>query len=327
MDEKEKELLEALEDNKSEEVKAEAEYNSDIDTFTEGAVQKIPEEFNSAYQGTPCADTEKKTAVIQKPVIITAICFLVTALIVIGTVLIYTALTKPKLVLKDGKDGTVYAWQLLEYNGDDYSEKHIYAQFFEDDTVNFYENGIKFFGKYTTEENDEGEKVLKSDFYIFGMSGGEGVISEDSDKDNMTITFGEITIKFEKTELPQISLDPDDITHASADEAGLTEVSVDEKILGTWKEIMDEYYIQMGYSPMKYTFNSDGTGVMGYDYTYNESYGYGYGMDFGFKYTVKDNNIFLTVKYFDGNIKDMEMQYGLNGGNLVISGVGFEKVN
>ncbi len=327
MDEKEKELLEALEDNKSEEVKAEAEYNSDIDMCTEDAVQKIPEEFNSTYQGTPCADTEKKTAVIQKPVIITAICFLVTALIVIGTVLIYTALTKPKLVLKDGKDGAVYAWQLLEYNGDDYSDKHIYAQFLEDDTVHFYENGIKFYGKYTTEENDEGEKVLKSDFYIFGMSGGEGVISEDSDKDNMTITFGEITIKFEKTELPQISLDPDDITHASADEAGLTEVSVDEKILGTWKEIMDEYYIQMGYSPMKYTFNSDGTGVMGYDYTYNENYGYGYGMDFGFKYTVKDNNIFLTVKYFDGNVKDMEMQYGLNGGNLVISGVGFEKVN
>ena len=289
------------------------------------------EEAGSEFELVEVQNSAKKTCVVQKPVIITALCFLLTALIVVGTVLIYNAFSKPRLVFKDRKDGIEYAWQLLEYNGDDYSEKNIYAEFTEDGDVNFYENGIRFYGKYTTEENDEGQQILKSDFYIFGMSGGEGIISDDSDRDNMTITFSgtdkEIIIKLKKSELPKINLEPENITHASADEVGLDGVVTDEKILGTWKELMDEYYLAMGYTPMKCTFNSDGTGAMGYDYTFNESYNYGYGMEFGFKYTIKDNTVYLTSKYFDGETKDMILPYGLSGGNLVLGGVGYEKAD
>lgn len=331
MDEKEKELLEALEDNKSEEVKAEAEYNSDIDTCTEGAVQKIPEEFNSAYQGTPCADTEKKTVVIQKPVIITAICFLVTALIVIGTVLIYTALTKPKLVLKDGKDGTVYAWQLIEYAGEDFSAKHMYARFLDDTNIEFYVNGDRYYGKYSLEETEEGEQIFKTDFYAFYsfgiMATDESVLTQDKEEDTMTITCGDILMKFKKNELPQISLDPENITHASADEVSLTELCIDENLLGSWEEMVDENYIQMGYIPTKITFGSDGICKMGYDYFYSETYGYGFGMEISYKYTVKDNIIYLTTEKYNGETVDNTITYGMNRGNLILNGVGFEKVN
>lgn len=322
MDDKEKELFELTAD-----VDTEVETAS-LESLSDSADEKIEDNSNETM-AVPFEETQqnaKRKPLIQTPILIAGLCFLVTALIVIGTILIYTALNKPNLIIKDGKDGTVYAWRVMEYAGQDYSDQQIFAQFAKDDNVYFYENGIKFYGKYTTEENDEGKNVLKSDFYIFGRSGGEGVISDDSNKENMTITFSDdIVLKLKKQELPKITLDPNTMNYASADEVGLTELNVDEKILGTWTELMDEYYIAMGYSPRKYVFNSDGTGSIGYDYTYNETYGYGYGMELGFKYTVKDNVIYVYAEFFDGKTDEMTLEYGINGSTLVLAGVGFEK--
>ena len=159
MDDKEKELFELTVDVDTEVETASLESSSD------SAEERIEDNSNETM-AVPFEETQqdsKRKPLIQTPILITGLCFLITALIVIGTILIYTALNKPNLIIKDGKDGTVYAWRVMEYAGQDYSDQQIYAQFAKDDNVYFYENGIKFYGKYTTEENDEGKNVVKSD--------------------------------------------------------------------------------------------------------------------------------------------------------------------
>lgn len=242
-----------------------------------------------------------KKPFIQKPIIIATVAFLVTAILVSSVVLVYNAFFKPGIngayVLSDAPDSGTY------------------FVFDRDGNVSMDGGGVRYFGTYTMEKVD-GVDVITSDFYFIASYGGQAQVTYSDNKEVMTLTFAAGALEFVKTKLPEHEIEPENITHASADELGITELNVVDGVVGSWNE---ELY-------GTYTFNSDGTGSYLSDYTFSEYMGYGLGMEYKFKYTIYEDNILITLDYYGGQKEDGTFSYYLDKGNLVLDGVGYAKV-
>ena len=271
------------------------------------------------------AEPAKEPALIQKPILVAALAFLLTAVIILGTMFVYKALTKPVLYGTWSQEG--------DYNG------NMFLKFEPDGKVALDMGGFERYGTYTLEEI-QGYDVIHTDFYELALISKDIVATYSEDKNTMNLYFlyegTDLTtidlettsldyvamgsIAFQRGEAPLLNIDPNNITHASADEFGITALSIDDSILGSWKlEIMGT---QGKYET--YTFNSDGTGSRDADYVYYETYACGLGETSNFKYTVSDGNILITYDYYDGTTGDQVLKYELSKGNLVIDGVGYE---
>ncbi len=242
-----------------------------------------------------------KKPFVQKPIIIATVAFLITAILVSSVVLVYNAFFKP------GING---AYVLAEA-----PDSGTYFVFDKDGNVSMNGGGIRYFGTYEMEKID-GVDVIKSDFYFIASYGGQATVTYSDNKQVMTMTFAAGALEFIKTKLPEHEIEPENITHASADELGITELNVVDGIVGTWKEEMYGTY----------TFNADGTGSYLSDYTFSEYMGYGLGMEYKFKYTVYEDEILITLDYYGGQKEDGLFHYYLDKGNLVLDGVGYAKV-
>ncbi len=314
------------------------------------AVDENPECTCTDYSCADCKNSEiceeavsfeeqqvpKKKANIVAPIIIAAIAFAMVAVIVFGGIWLYNAFF-----------GTSLKGVWVE---EGYDDSGIYFDFDGDGNVYLRGGGISYYGTYETATYDVNKdtelpeiiekisetealtgkvNVLKSDFYMFGMYGGEYVYSFEN-KDGVkavNLKFVDSTgavsnWTFTKTKLPEFSMDPTVITNASADEAGIKTLEIDKNIIGTWSEA--DYGT--------YTFYDDGTAnyktKYQIDQTYQMFYGItmGYGVDLDFKYTVGDGKIYMGVDYYTGETNDGIMSYYLDGKNLVIDGVGYAKV-
>lgn len=269
-----------------------------------------------------------KKSVVQKPIIIAALSFLLTAVLVFGGYFVY-GLLSPK-----GVEGT---W--IQANSEE--DPNLFLVI-EDGNITMNIGGYQRYGYYELEEVN-GFTMLKTDFYEFVIMGKNIVVSFSEDNkimslyfiydgvdlntfdpdttDLSTVSMGNIDLK--RGKISDLDLTPETISHASADELGITALNVDEGIVGTWRLEIEGAEGKFD----TYTFNADGTGSHDVDYIYYEMYGCGLGERNQFTYTVYDNKILMTTTYFDGNKVDMDVEYYLDKGNLVINGVGFEKVN
>ncbi|MBQ2687787.1 MAG: hypothetical protein IJF52_04085 [Clostridia bacterium] len=278
--------------------------------------------------------TPKKRKIVT-PIIIAAAAFVLVAAVVFGGVWIYNAFFGASLKGVWMEKG--------------YEDSGIYFEFDGNGNVYLRGGGISYFGNYETATYDtktaaelpqvvtkviEAEglsgkvNVLTTDFYMFGMYGGEYIYSTENIDGNKALklkfvdTTGTVSEwTFVKSKLPEFTMDPTVITNASADEAGIDTLVTDKNILGTWSEA--DYGT--------YTFYDDGTAhyktKYQIDQTYSMFYGItmGYGVDLDFRYTVGDGKIYMSVDYFTGESNDGVMTYYLDGKNLVIDGVGYAK--
>lgn len=292
-------------------------------------------------EGVTCEDctaapVKKAKTKVVLPIIIAAAAFVAVAVLVFGGVFVYNAFF-----------GTSLKGVWVE---EGYENSGIYFDFDGNGNVYLRGGGITYFGTYETAGYDVDKdselpeiitkiseketlsgkvNVLKTDFYMFGVYGGEYVYSTGNEDGKNTVTMkfldtsGAVSQwKFSEARLPDFSMDPEKITNASADEAGVTSLKTDKNIIGTWSEA--DYGT--------YTFYEDGTGSYKTDYQIDQSYQLfygvtmGYGVDLSFKYTVNDGKIYMTVDYYTGDANDGVMTYYLDGKNLVIDGVGYAKV-
>ena len=285
---------------------------------------------------TTFAEAPKKKCKVVVPIIIAAVCFALVAAIVFGGVTLYNAFF-----------GTSLKGVWIE---EGYEDSGIYFEFDGEGNVYLKGGGISYYGTYETATYDVAKdkdlpeiitnisaieplsgkvNVLKTDFYMFGMYGGQYVYTMDSKNGEKTINMKYMESEesvaswtFTKTKLPEFKMDPKVITNASADEAGIKTLEIDKNILGTWSEA--DYGT--------YTFYDDGTAHFKTKYqidqTYQMFYGItmGYGVELDFKYTVGDGKIYMSVDYFTGESNDGVMNYYLDGKNIVIDGVGYAKV-
>ncbi len=282
-----------------------------------------PEDVNTATDELP--NTGK--CPVQKPIIIAAVAFLLTAVILFGTMFAYKVFTKPAFFGSWSQAG--------DYSGS------MFLTFEADGRVSLDMGSMERYGTYTTEKV-QGYDVIHTEFYELALISKELVATYSEDKNIMnlyflyegtdlsaldletmpldTVAMG--NIQFQRGEKPALNLNPADITHASADEFGITQLEIDEDILGSWQlEIMGaEGKFET------YTFNADGTGSRTADYVYYETYGCGLGENIEFKYTVRDGKIFVTNNYFDGSSADQILDYTIDKGNLVLNGTGYKAV-
>lgn len=319
-------------DKELEEVTAEEDSTSTVSVSLEDIDEELmrygietDEEYESEYD--EYSDAPKKKGVLQKPVLIAALAFLLTAVVVFGSYFIYNIFS-PK-----GVEGT---WLQAEDN-----TGRLYLEF-DDGTVTLNVGGYQRYGYYTIEQV-QGYDVLNTEFYEIAVVGTKAVVTYSDDNKSMTLNFiyGGVdlntvdlsstdmstisigSLEFKRGKAPDIEIDPETITHASADELGITSVNTDESIIGSWRlgiEGMENKY-------KIYNFNEDGTGNYEIDYVYYEAYGCGLGEICQFKYTVYEDNILITYTYFDGTTTDQSIEYYTDNGNLVLDGVGYEKVN
>ncbi|MBQ8000161.1 MAG: hypothetical protein IJ298_02955 [Ruminococcus sp.] len=245
---------------------------------------------------------EKKKGFVQMPILITAVAILITTIIISGVVLVYNGFFKP---------GISGAYVLA-----DAADSGTYFVFDKDGNVAMDGGGIRYFGTYTMDKVD-GVDVISSDFYFIASYGGQATVTYTDNKNTMTFTFAAGSLNFIKTKLPDHEVDPQNITHASADELGITEPNIVDGVIGTWTEEMYGTY----------TFNADGTGSYLSEYSYSEYMGYGLGMEYKFKYTVYEDEILITLDYYGGQKEDGTFTYYLDKGNLVLNGVGYTKVD
>lgn len=282
------------------------------------------------------AEAPKKKSKIVTPIIIAAVSFALVAAVVFGGIWIYSAFF-----------GTSLKGVWVEKG---YETSGVYFEFDDEGNVYLRGGGISYFGNYETATYDidkGGEipeiikkvsekealsgkvNVFKSDFYMFGMYGGEYIYSLGTTDGAKSASFKFVDTTgnliewvFTETELPELKYDPTVITNASADEAGIKTLQLDKNILGTWSEA--DYGT--------YTFYEDGTANYKTKYQVDQSYQMfynitmGYGVDLDFKYTVGNGKIYMGVDYYTGETNDGVMTYYLDGKNLVIDGVGYAKV-
>ncbi|MBQ7809881.1 MAG: hypothetical protein IJ346_02825 [Clostridia bacterium] len=286
--------------------------------------------FEEAYEAP------KKKAKIVTPVIIAAVAFALVAAVVFGGIWIYNAFF-----------GTSLKGVWVEQG---FEDKGVYFEFDDEGNVYLRGGGISYFGTYETATYDLNKdtelpeiitkisekealsgkvNVLKSDFYMFGLYGGEYIYTLGNSDGTKSVSLKFIDTAgsviewvFASAKLPELKYDPTVITNASADEAGIKTLEIDKNIIGTWSEA--DYGT--------YTFYEDGTANYKTKYQIDQSYQMfygvtmGYGVDLDFKYTVGDGKIYMGVDYFTGETNDGVMTYYLDGKNLVIDGVGYAKV-
>ena len=294
-------------------------YDDNTEKLTEELNEEFFEENFTEYEDM-FTDTDhesentEKSAVIQKPIMVALIAFVLTAVVVFGTFFVYY------LIKGDRSHPIVGVWTAAE--APDCGE---YIIFEEDGDVFYTVGSSKRCGTYTVstievEETETQEastyEVLKSDFFLFNQQGADVKITFSADENNLTVNFLGGELELVRTELPEIKLEPEKITHASADELDITTLMTDKKLFGSWKtEItgVDGTY-------ETYTFNEDGTCLYSTDFIEM----YGYAMEIEFKYTVKNGHLLLTQHFFNSKDQDVEFKYRIENDKFIINTNGYE---
>ena len=286
-------------------------YGDSEDLFEE--YSEFSGEYSEEYDET--AETPKSNFVIQKPIMVAITVFVLTALVIFSTIFTYN------LIKGEQKHPIIGAWVFA-----DDPDSGEYVIFEENGEVYYSLGSFKYYGTYSvkTVEIEKTEtqaaytyEALESDFAIFAQSSGDVKIVFDEDYEKMTLEFTMNSLEFIKVEMPELNLEPDKVTHASADEVGLTGFTADKDVIGTWKTEM----LQSPGLYEYYTFNEDGTCVYKTDFI---DYA-GYGNIIEFKYTIKNGRVFLTQKLYDGTTDDADFSYRMDRGKFIIdAGNGYE---
>ncbi len=302
MDTENKEIL--TEENLTEETSAETTTTLEVDTADiEAELQRYGVDTEDSYEVEEEAPKKKKPFIIQTPVIIAAICFVLMAGVVFGTLGVYN------LFFRKGIDG---AWQ-----SDVFSEG-VYFVFDKKGTVAIDAGGMRYEGTYTFEESEDGTYSVKSDLFYVVQMYTDHTVTFTKDKKAMTWSNEYYTINFTKTKLPQYKLDAETITHASADEVGISTLNIDDSLVGEWTEQLDESSIQMGYPKRTLVFEKDGTGSERYHFDLTVSYGFMYDAVSNFKYTVHNGSVYITSENYSGDKMDSVIEgYSINGNTLI----------
>ncbi|MDO5124158.1 MAG: hypothetical protein Q4D44_05775 [Eubacteriales bacterium] len=268
--------------------------------ITDESFEEADEEVDAEEQKAP-----KKKCPVQVPIIISAVALVLVAAIVFGSVFVFNTF------FKDSIDGV---WTLAGSE----TETGMYLIFEKNGEVTVDYGANKYYGHYelVKPENEDEDLIIKSDLLcmMMGVSNANMTFSYGDTKDTMTVTYVDygVPVEFKKTKLPKIEEEVTALNHASADELGIKEVNIDEKILGSWTE---ETY-------GTYTFDKNGTGS--YEVTMQNGSDCLYVLEFN--YTVYEDEILLTAGNYVGDPQSGTMQYYLDKGNLVIDGIGFRSV-
>ena len=279
-------------------------------------------------------DTKPGKFPIVTPVIIAAVAFLLTAALVFGALGIYDMFIDK---------GIVDTWVVQG------SDSGAYFVFESDGTVRLDQGSIALYGTYDTATYDMSSStddlpavittinqytplsgkvnVLKTNFNEFGMYGGEFVYSIETVDGvktlNLKMVYSEqvADIVFEKATMPSYKLNPSEITNASADEAGVKTLYVNEKAVGQWHDADNG---------ATYTFNANGTGTYITDCIENPQYllygmSVSYGLDYEFKYTMDDGYIYMSFETFASGTLDDTVFYSFDGDKIIINNVGYTK--
>lgn len=302
MDTENKEIL--TEENTTEELSEKANTTLDVDTADiDAELQRYGVDTESEAEAEVEEPQKKKPFIIQTPVIIAAICFALVAVISLGGIGVYN------LFFRKGVDGV---WQ------SDVFADGVYFVFDKEGNVAIDAGGMKYEGTYTFEESEDGTYTVKSDlFYVFQLYT-DHTVTFGEGKKSMTWSNAYYTINFTKSKLPDYKIDAETITHASADEMGITTFKTDDALVGKWTEQLDESSIQMGYPQRTLVFEKDGTGSERYHFDLTLSYGFEYYAVSNFKYTVHDGSVYITSELYSGDKMDSVIEgYSINGNTLI----------
>lgn len=292
----------------------------DAETFDEDVFEdfesfgELTEELSEMPEENKAA--QKKTFLIQKPVFIAIIAFMLTAVIAFGSFIVYDIIEKNKEELT-----VAGVWAPAQSADSGY-----YYVFGDDGTFSVNLGGNVLTGTYTTEDIEaqgtesagetETYSVITLNPCVFSDYESQAILTLSEDKDTLTLTFiysGSVNLV--RTELPEHKIDASEITHASADEVGLDSLSIDDEIVGSWST---EVYTGVKET---YTFYENGIGK-----ATDEFIDGGYSITTNFKYTTKDGKIYLTIELFNGNTSDVEMNYYMDNGKLVLNNLAYEAV-
>ena len=202
-----------------------------------------------------------------------------------------------------------------------------YVIFTDNNRVYYSVGCYKYYGSYAVEKVDLGESSvdedgdryyysLRSDFALLSQEGEDAKAVFNESYDRMTVKMTETTMELIKVDMPTVNLEPEKITHASADELDITELYIDEKLIGTWTYEISSFE---GYNEY-YLFNTDGTCVYRTDYIED----IGYGLEIEFKYTAAKGRVLFTQISYDGTKDDIDFQYKFEDGKLVLFSSDFE---
>ena len=192
-----------------------------------------------------------------------------------------------------------------------------YLVFKDNGDVIYTIGSFKYYGTYTLKKVtvDNGSYIaLDSDFSIFSQENSDVTLEFSEDNNKITLGFVNETLELVRKELPAFDIEPENITHASADELEAKTLNVDKAVLGGWTlEIV-------GYAGTyeTYTFKEDGTCLYKTDYIA----AMGYGMEIEFKYTTKDGKMLLTQKMFNGTTSDLVFDYKVEDSKFVVEASG-----
>lgn len=304
MDTENKEIL--TEENTTEELSAEANTTLEVDTAD---IEAELQRYGIDTEGEVEAEAEveepqkKKPFIIQTPVIIAAICFALVAVISLGGIGVYN------LFFRKGVDGV---WQ------SDVFAEGVYFVFDKKGTVVIDAGGMRYEGTYIFEESEDGTYSVKSDLFYAVQMYTDHTVTFGEGKKSMTWSNEYYTINFTKSKLPDYKIDAEKITHASADELGITTFKTDDALAGKWTEQLDESSVQMGYPERTLVFEKDGTGSERYHFDFTASYGFEYDAVSSFKYTVHNGSVYITSESYSGEKMDSVIEgYSINGNTLI----------
>lgn len=188
-----------------------------------------------------------------------------------------------------------------------------YLIFEKDGSVRYTIGSFGYYGTYELKKVSAGRNsyiALDSQFSIFNQEGTDVTLEFGKDGNTLKLGFVNETLELVRKEMPEFKLDPKKISHASADELEVTELVVDDAVVGVWTlEIV-------GYagSYETYDFKADGTCSYKTDYIA----AMGYGMEIEFKYTTKDGKMLMTQEMFNGSTSDLVFDYKVENGKLVV---------
>ncbi len=302
--------------------------NAEEDELEDGENAEEDELEESVSEGSAAA--RKRSFIVQRPIIIAAVSFLLVAVLVLGSVFVYNQFLKP------GVDGV---WSMPMFG------EGVYLIFDRSGGATVDNGVVKYTGKYElfdkevpntqTGENEKAIAIksgvvseLFNEFYgqqllMYGMtvdfSSAEFIVEPAEDNNSMSIIYEEYQIPLELTrsELPERTVDASVVSHASADELGITALNIDSELVGTWSDGDINYY----------TFNADGTGMAFVkEEDVLEQTGYSYGFEQHFTYTVYEDSILLTVITYVGDANYGELPYGIEDGKLILGTLEYTKV-
>ncbi len=302
MDTENKEIL--TEENTTEELSEEATTTLDVDTADiDAELQRYGVDTESEAETEEEETKKKKPFIIQSSVIIAAICFVLVACIVFGTLGVYN------LFFRKGIDGV---WQ------SDVFAEGVYFVFDKKGAVAIDAGGMRYEGTYIFEESEDGTYSVKSDLFYAVQMYTDHTVTFGEGKKSMTWSNEYYTINFTKSKLPDYKIDAETITHASADELGITAFKTDDALVGKWTEQLDESSVQMGYPKRTLVFEKDGTGSERYHFDLTASYGFEYDAVSSFKYTVHNGAVYITSESYSGDKMDSVIEsYSINGNTLI----------